>query len=111
MFRVSVCYGEPTDPGAFDEYYSSTHVPLTLKIPGLTGFTTGKCRSLMPDRDAPYYMVASLMFGSLEDLVGALKSPEMAAASADVANFATGEVSLYSTEEIDRLIETTNASS
>jgi len=54
----------------------------------------------MPDRDAPYYMVASLLFNTSDDLKCALKSPEMAAASSDVANFATGGVALYSTEEI-----------
>jgi uncharacterized protein (TIGR02118 family) len=102
MFRISVCYGQPPDPEAFDAYYAQTHTPLTLKIPGLTGFTTGKPRSLMPGRDAPYYMIASLMFDSAEDLKIALKSPEMAAASADVTNFATGGVTLYSTEEIAR---------
>jgi uncharacterized protein (TIGR02118 family) len=102
MFRVSVCYGQPTDPAAFDEYYDSTHTPLTLKVPGLAGFMTGKCRSLMPGQDAPYYMVASLTFDTAEDLKAALKSPEMAAASADVRNFATGGVTLYSTEEVPR---------
>jgi uncharacterized protein (TIGR02118 family) len=30
MFYVSVCYGEPTDPAAFDEYYTNIHVPLAL---------------------------------------------------------------------------------
>lgn len=102
MFRISVCYSAPPDPEAFDVYYTQTHTPLTSKIPGLAGFTTGKPRSLMPGRDAPYYMIASLMFDSAEDLKNALKSPEMAAASADVANFATGGVTLYSTEEITR---------
>lgn len=101
MFRISVCYGQPADPEAFDAYYANTHRPLTLKIPGLAGFTTGKCRSLMPGQQAPYYMVASLLFDSAEDLSAALKSPEMAAASADVANFATGGVTLFSTEEIN----------
>ena len=102
MFRVSVCYGLPADPAAFDEYYDSTHTPLALKVPGLASFTTGKCRSLMPGKDAPYYIVASLLFDTAEDLKTALKSPEMAAASADVANFATGGVTLYSTEEVIR---------
>lgn len=102
MFRVSVCYGQPTDPEAFDQYYTSTHVPLALKVPGVTGFTTGKCRSLAPGQQPPYYMVASLMFDSAESLKAGLESPEMATAGADVKNFATGGVTMYSTEEIDR---------
>lgn len=47
-------------------------------------------------------MVASLLFDTADDLKAALKSPEMAAASTDVANFATGGVTLYSTEEVNR---------
>ena len=56
----------------------------------------------MPEQPAPYYMVASLMFDTAEDLKAAPKSREMAAASADVANLATGGVTLHSTEEIVR---------
>lgn len=102
MFRISVCYGTPQDPEAFDTYYAETHTPLTLAVPGLASFTTGKPRSLMPGRDAPYYMIASLSFDSAETMKAALKSAEMAAASADVANFATGGVTLFSTEETPR---------
>ncbi|MDH6194840.1 uncharacterized protein (TIGR02118 family) [Mycobacterium frederiksbergense] len=98
MFRVSVCYGQPADPAAFDAYYATTHTPLALKIPGLVRLTIGKPRSL--DRsDPPYYMVAELSFETSESLKAALKSPEMQAASADVANFATGGVTLFSYEE------------
>jgi uncharacterized protein (TIGR02118 family) len=100
MFRVSVCYGQPADPGAFDEYYTSTHIPLALKVPGLAGLTTGKCQSIPPGQDPPYYMVANLLFHTAEDLKTALKSPEMATAGADVRNFATGGVTMYATEEI-----------
>lgn len=100
MFRVSVCYGQPADPAAFDEYYEHTHIPMALKVPGLVGFTSGKCRSIPPGQDPPYYMVASLLFDTAEDLKTALKSPEMSAAGADVRNFATGGATMYSTEEI-----------
>lgn len=102
MFRVAVCYFEPTDPEAFDAYYTTVHVPLTLKVPGLVSLTTGKCRSLMPGKPAPYYMVATLTFNTADDMKAALKSPEMAAAGQDVANFATNGATMYSTEEIER---------
>jgi uncharacterized protein (TIGR02118 family) len=102
MHRISICYGRPADPAAFDNFYNDIHAPLALKIPGLAEFTTGKCRSLTPTQPAPYYMVASLNFQTAEDLKSALKSSEMAAAGADTANFADGGVTLYSTEEIRR---------
>ena len=103
MFRISACYGEPTDTNAFDVYYTKTHVPLALKLPGLKEFTTGKCQSLTPGEPPAYYMIASLTFDSSEALLEALNSPEMAAAVADVPNFATGGLSLYTTEEISRM--------
>jgi len=98
MFHVSVCYGQPTDPAAFDDYYANNHVPLALKVPGLVSFTTGKCASLGRG-EAPYYMVANLGFDTAETMKTALTSPEMAAASSDVPNFATGGAVLYSAEE------------
>ena len=103
MFRISVCYGQPDDEKAFDDHYANIHTPLVAKIPGLKAFTTGKSRSLMPDRAAPYYMVASLEFDTAAELKAALKSPEMSAASTDVAKFATGGATLYSAEVINHL--------
>jgi uncharacterized protein (TIGR02118 family) len=98
MFYVSVCYGTPTDPGAFDDYYTNTHAPLALKVPGLVSFTTEKCQSLGPG-EPPYYMVARLGFETAETMKTARTSPEMAAASSDVPNFATGGATLYGAEQ------------
>ena len=61
-------------------------------------FTTGKPRSL-GRTGPPHYLVADLWFETAESLKAALKSAEMQAASADVANFATGGVTLYSQQE------------
>ena len=33
MHVLTVCYGHPTDPAAFDAHYTSTHVPLAEKTP------------------------------------------------------------------------------
>ena len=41
-------------------------------------FRDGGPSTLKRAPNTPYYMVASLMFNSAEDLKGALKSPEMA---------------------------------
>lgn len=100
MFRITVQYGQPTDPAVFDEYYQSTHIPLTLKVPGLVRFTTGRPRPLGRDVPAPPYLVADLWFETAESLKVALKSDEMRSASADVANFATGGATLYSQQEV-----------
>ena len=63
MYRVTVCYGQPTDPAAFDSHYEQTHAPLVRQVPGLAGFSAGRCRSL--DRSDPaYYFVVTLDFAT-----------------------------------------------
>jgi len=93
MTKLTVLYGSPTDPAAFDDYYYGTHVPLAAKIPGLQRFEVAKMASL--DGSAPdFYLQAELYFDSQDALMSALGTPEGAAAGADVANFATGGVTM-----------------
>ena len=98
-FRVAVCYGKPEDPAAFDEHYTSVHIPLAKIIPGLTEFTWGKVSS-MDRSDPPYYAVANLYFADEESLKAALVSPEMTAAGKDLRNFASGGVTMFTQEEL-----------
>ena len=94
MHVLTVCYGHPADPAAFDAYYTSTHVPLAEKIPGLASFTYRRCDSL-DGSQPPYHLLAELSFASREALNAGLSSPEGAAAAGDVPNFATGGVTMF----------------
>ena len=67
MQVLTVCYGHPADPAAFDSYYASTHRPLAEKIPGLASFTARHCDSL-DGSQPPYHLVAELAFASREAL-------------------------------------------
>jgi uncharacterized protein (TIGR02118 family) len=102
MYRVTVCYGQPTDPAAFDAHYAQVHAPLVRHVPGLSGFSAGRCGSL--DRSDPaYYYVAFLDFATEADYRAGLGSPEMGKAGADVATFATGGVTMF-TQQLDHLM-------
>jgi uncharacterized protein (TIGR02118 family) len=90
MFQLTVLYGQPQDPQAFDRYYELTHTPLAQKIPGLKGLTIMKAASLNPQENSPYYLIANLYFDSQEAMGAAFQSPEGQAAAGDVPNFATG---------------------
>ena len=94
MYVLTVLYGHPTDPAAFDAHYASTHVPLVEKIPGLDSFTHRHCASL-DGSQPPYHLVAELSFPSQEAMGAALTSPEAQAATGDVPNFATGGVTMF----------------
>ena len=94
MHVLTVCYGHPSDPAAFDAYYTSTHVPLAEKIPGMTSYTYRHCDSL-DGSQPPYYLLAELSFPSGDAMNAALASAEAQAATADVPNFATGGVTMF----------------
>jgi len=98
MVKLVVAYGAPDDPAAFDEHYSTTHAPLAEKIPNLLRFETGRVLGTADGTAAPYYFIAELLFDDAEQLQAAMASPEGQAASADVANFATGGATLMIAE-------------
>ena len=90
--RLLVQYGTPTDPAAFDRYYREVHIPLGQQIPGVVRFDVGR-PSPLDDSAAPY-LVAALDFESEQAMGEALRSPEGRATGKDLANFATGGVTL-----------------
>jgi uncharacterized protein (TIGR02118 family) len=94
MHVLTVCYGHPADPAAFDSYYEATHRPLTEKIPGLASFTARHCDSL-DGSQPPYYLLAELSFASREAMAAGLGSAEGKAAGKDVPNFADGGVTMF----------------
>jgi uncharacterized protein (TIGR02118 family) len=89
VHRLVVSYGQPDDPAAFDAHYRDTHTPLTVQLPGLVRFTTGRPQSLDPTSPAPH-LVAELDFDSEQAMGAAFASGEGRAAAQDVATFATG---------------------
>jgi uncharacterized protein (TIGR02118 family) len=94
MHVLTVGYGHPADPAAFDAYYESTHRPLAQKVPGLQSFTARHCAAL-DESPPPYYLLAELAFTSGDALAAALASAEGKAAAADIANFAEGGVTMF----------------
>lgn len=99
--RLTVLYGHPQDPRAFDDYYTRTHVPLARRMRGWSHWTLEKPIVGPGDPPAPYYLVVGLYASSAEEAARILATPESRAASADVANFATGGVAYVLTEVHD----------
>lgn len=90
MYRLTVLYGHPKDPAAFDRYYHETHIPIARRMKGLRGWTIGLCESAVPGEPPPYYMIVGLYADTRADLDAILASPEGQATIADVPNFASG---------------------
>lgn len=99
MVKLTVLYGHPTDPSAFDRYYQEVHIPLASKMQGWAGWTIGTCEATVPGEQPPFYMIVALYAESRAAAEAILASPEGQAAVADVPNFATGGAQFMFDEE------------
>jgi uncharacterized protein (TIGR02118 family) len=90
MIKLTVLYGHPTDPVAFESYYANTHYPIVSKVKGFVKTELTKFISAADGGKPAYYRMAELYFPSIEELQKTVESPEGKTLSADLANFATG---------------------
>jgi uncharacterized protein (TIGR02118 family) len=94
MKQVIVIYGQPADRAAFDRHYAEVHVPLVNRMPRMHSFKYSKGPVQSSDAGNVPYLVATLSYATDADHAASLGSPEGKAAVADVANFATGGVTV-----------------
>ncbi len=92
--KLMVLYGHPTDPAAFDAYYTDHHLPLVRVVPGLQSAAASAGPVGSPDGSSPYHRISTYTWGTMEELQQGLGSPQGAAAAADLENFATGGATL-----------------
>jgi len=92
MIKLTVLYGHPTDPTAFEEYYTNTHLPIAATMKGIDKVEYTKFLSA-PDGSQPaHYRMAEFWVASADALRATMHSPEGTATSTDLKNFATGGV-------------------
>ncbi|MEJ8281927.1 EthD family reductase [Pseudonocardia spirodelae] len=94
MHVLTVAYGHPSDPAAFDRYYETVHQPLAAAVPGVRAIRVLHCAGL-DGTPAPYHLVAELTFDSADAVQAGLASPQGQAAAGDLANFADGGATLF----------------
>jgi uncharacterized protein (TIGR02118 family) len=90
MIKLTVLYGHPADPAAFENYYAATHMPLTAKMSGVIRYEKAKVVGTPAGDKPPYYRIFEAWFESEAALGATMGSPEGRAVVADLANFATG---------------------
>ena len=94
MIKATVLYGHPTDSDAFEKYYTATHTPLALNMKGVDKMELTKFLPT-PDGGKPaFYRMAELYFAGAAEMQQSMGSPEGQATAADLANFATGGVTM-----------------
>ncbi len=90
--KLTVVYGNPTDPEAFEAHYREVHVPMAGKVPGVQRAELAKVFPKEDGTPTPEYRIAELYFADYDSAVAALASPEGAALAGDAVQLGTGGV-------------------
>ncbi|MCY7421122.1 MAG: EthD family reductase [Chitinophagaceae bacterium] len=98
MIKVTVLYGHPTDEKEFEKYYEEVHTPIALAIPNMERIELTKFMANPDGSNAAYYRMAELYFETIDVLSKSMGSAEGKATAGDLANFATGGVTLLTGE-------------
>ncbi|MGH9300414.1 MAG: EthD family reductase [Acidimicrobiales bacterium] len=81
--KLTVIYDNPTDPVAFEEHYTSVHIPIAGSIPGVRKAELAKVFPKEDGSPTPAYRVAELYFDDYKAAVEAINTPEGQKALAD----------------------------
>ena len=92
--KLSVLYGHPADPAAFEAYYLGTHLPLAAATPGLGRTEISKGLPGPDGAPPPFYRLFEAWFDSPAHLAAVSSTPAWQQVAADLPNFASGGVTL-----------------
>lgn len=98
MIKLTLLYGHPTDPAAFESYYANTHLPLAAAITGVRRAEFSLATGALDGSRVPYYRIAELYFDDQKQMESAIGGPGGRAAVADLPNFANGGVTTIVSE-------------
>ena len=93
MVKLTVMYGPPKSPDAFEKYYAETHLPIASKIQGVRRIELSKVTGTADGSAPAFYRMADLYFDDVAHMQRVMSTPEGKATVDDLANFATGGVS------------------
>lgn len=86
--KLTVLYGPPKDPAAFEAHYLARHIPLVAAVKGIRRIETAKGQPL-PDGSAPaFYRIFEAWFDTSEAFAAITASAEWAQVRADTARIA-----------------------
>src|SRR5256886_16436370 len=94
---VIVLYNQPKDTAAFEKYYAEKHVPLFASHAqeiGVTRVELVKFAATIDGQRPTLYRMADLRWESRAALEKGIATPGFKAVAADLANFATGRVTV-----------------
>jgi 4-carboxymuconolactone decarboxylase len=93
MHKALALYPQPKDPAHFRRYYEEKHLPLAAQMPGLL-YSRHSFATQGVGGPPPFFCVWEGAFASEAAMGAAMQSPIGQQVAADIANYATGGVTL-----------------
>lgn len=88
--KLTVLYGAPKDPAAFEKYYAETHMPMVYAFKELKHVEISLGLPGPDGKPPAFYRIAELWFDSPEHMKQVTSMPEFKKIVDDVPNFASG---------------------
>jgi uncharacterized protein (TIGR02118 family) len=88
--KITITFGPPADPAAFERHYVGTHAPLVGDLPGLRAYEFGRALTNFDGSAPEAFWVVSLMFDDAEAMHAAFASAPGRKTVDDMPNFITG---------------------
>jgi len=98
MIKLVVLYGEPKSPAEFEKYYADIHMPIARQMKGVRRVELARATGTPDGGAPPFYRMAELYFDDSAHMQSVMGSPEGQKTVADLANFATGGVTVMVAE-------------
>lgn len=96
--KLVALYRKPDDVETFMRHYEYVHMPLVAKTPHLVKTIVSKVTG-SPMGEAPYFLMAEMIFPNAALFAEAMRSDENRAAGKDLMSFARDIVTLMVVEE------------
>jgi uncharacterized protein (TIGR02118 family) len=87
--KITVLYGAPKDPAAFEKHYAQTHMPMVYAEKGIQKIELA-LGVPGPGGAPPFYRITELWFESAEKMQEVTSTASWKKIVEDVPNFATG---------------------
>jgi uncharacterized protein (TIGR02118 family) len=88
--KITVLYGAPKDPAAFEKYYAGTHMPMLYKAKGIKRIELAKGLPQPDGKPPAFYRITEIWFSSAKKMAAVTGTPGWKKIIDDVPNFATG---------------------
>ena len=95
--KLIALYRKPDDVEAFMHHYEEVHSPLIRQVPGLEQLIVNRVTGA-PVGEAPYFLIAEMLFADREAFDQAMRSPENRASGKDLTSSARYLVTLVIAE-------------